>query len=155
VTRTLPPTPPELATRIIGDTAEHVRVPREELAARVATEIRDGDVTDPMIDGEEIAGAIFDGRWSADELIETYTRALQQVRADYMRHAELISTVLGDLQAEGRGSWIARALRHRFAFDVTWEALDRLGELTSFPEEALCATCGASLRGPNAEEDSS
>jgi hypothetical protein len=153
VTATVPPSSWELADRIIGDTAVHVRVPREELAARVAIEIRNSDVTDSMIEGQEIARDAVDAHWTADELEDVVTRALETVRLEYMEHASVVSAVIDDLARSGRSSWIAQALRHRIAFDVTWEALDRLGELTHFPDEALCATCGAAL-GTGAEERS-
>jgi hypothetical protein len=153
VTATVPPSPWELRDRIIGDTAIHVRVPREELAARVAIEIRNSDVTDPMIDGENIAGDVVDAHWSAGELEDAVTCALEKVRLEYMEHASVVSAVIDDLARAGRSSWIAGALRHRIAFDVTWEALDRLGELERFPDEALCATCGATL-GTGAEATS-
>ena len=133
MTTVLPPTPPELAARIISDTVAELRIAVEPLAARVADRL-DADHRQAMTRGEEIAAEEVDELWDEAQLAHAYARALAKVGETYLRHVALIDEVAGDLEREGRDSWIAQALRHRFACDATWEALDRLGRLTEFDD---------------------
>jgi hypothetical protein len=140
-----PPTPPEFAFQLIADTANSVRFPVERLAAQIADELRDGDHSHPLMHGEELAGRAVDELWHEEGLGSAYERALAEVHEEYVARAARVLDVADDLVTAGRESWIARALRHQFAFDASWEAQDRLGLLTRFDDGALCATCGATL----------
>jgi hypothetical protein len=148
-----PPTPPDFAHRLIADTASRVRFPVERLAVQIAEELRDSDHWHPLIHGEELAGRAVDELWHEEGLGSAYERALAEVHEEYVTRAARVLEVADDLLKAGRESWIARALRHQFAFDTSWEAQDRLGFLTRFDDDALCATCGATLgtRGPDDE----
>ena len=146
-----PPKPPELASRIIGDTAENVAFPIEAVASDVANELRDNDERDSLIRAEELARPHVDDLWLDEDLNGAYTQALAAVRDAYLAQAELVEHVREDLTERGHDSWIASALAHQFASRAAWEALERLGELTAFSDEALCASCGASLADPTGE----
>ena len=151
-----PPTPPEFAYQLIADTANRVRFPVEQLAAHIADELRDSDHWHPHIHGEELAKREIDELWDMEDLGKAYARALTEVHEEYLARTERVLDVAEDLVTAGPDSWIAKALRHQFAFDASWEAQDRLGLLTRFDDEALCATCGATLgtRGPDEEVSS-
>lgn len=148
-----PLTPPEFAYQVIADTANRVRFPVEQLAAKVADVLRNGDDPGSLIDGEELAEREVDELWYEEDLGAAYGRALAEVHQEYIARAARVLDIADDLVTEGRESWIAKALRHQFAFDASWEAQDRLGLLTRFDDDALCATCGATLgtRGPEDE----
>jgi hypothetical protein len=49
------------------------------------------------------------------------------------------------LDQQGREAWIARAISSHFAFDVAWEALDRLDEGLDDVPDGVCVACGAPL----------
>jgi hypothetical protein len=148
-----PPTPPEFAYRLIADTADRVRFPVERLAAQIADQLRDSAHRHPLIHGEELAGKAVDELWHEEDLGRAYARALAEVHEEYVTRAARVLEVADDLVTAGRESWIARALRHQFAFAASWEAQDRLGLLSRFDDEALCATCGATLGTRGLDEE--
>jgi hypothetical protein len=139
--------------RIACDAASRVRLDVDPLIARVAARLRETGHWNPMIAAEEIATDAVDDVWHEESLADAYARALADVHEQYLAQAVRVTEAIEALEEEGREAWIARAISHQLAFQVAWDALDRLDLLTEFPPEALCATCGAELSGADEGRD--
>jgi hypothetical protein len=140
-----PSFPLEFRERLVADAAARVRIDVARLVAQVASSLRGSDGRRDIIEAEELATHAVDDIWCAEDLADAYARALTDIREQYLADAVRVQEVAASLEADGRDSWVASALRYHFAFDVAWKALGRLGVLNRFPNEALCAACGAEL----------
>lgn len=72
---------------------------------------------------ERIVEDTIDTAWAA-ELLEQCERALEEARADFLATACRCDEAADDLRLNGRESWIAKAIRHRLAFETAWDTLD-------------------------------
>jgi hypothetical protein len=74
----LPPRPPEVAARIVGDVCSRLGEDFAELGPGLADDVRGRDYWHPLIDAERLATEAVRDRWGSTE--EACGRALPEVR---------------------------------------------------------------------------
>jgi hypothetical protein len=115
--------PSDLTESIISAVWQHVEFELEPIRAELLERLEEPSEEEVWARAERIAEDAIDTGWSA-ELIEQCERGLMQAHELFLRAAEQCLEATDDLGANGRESWVARAIRHQLAFDAVWDTLD-------------------------------
>jgi len=123
---TMAPTPPELAEDIVRAVGRHVRFDLRPVRAAVVARLAEPDHEDIWPRAERLAGEAIDEEWAA-ELLEECERALAEAHEGFLVRAARCLEAAEKLESDGLESWIAGTIRHRLAFDASWETLTEQG----------------------------
>ncbi len=115
--------PPELAGEIIPAVTNKAELDLEPIRAELLTRLEEPSEEYIWPRAERIAEDAIDSIWPA-ELHEQCAQGLQRAHEQFLRAAAQCLDAADDLEANGRESWIARAVRHHFAFEAVWDTLD-------------------------------
>jgi hypothetical protein len=134
-----PPKPVELAERIVSDVARGVAPDLAPVRAHLGERLLEAEDEDVWPRAERIATEALAGRWDA-ELADLCARGLADAHELALVQAQRCLDAALDLEQRGVESWIAGAVLHRLAFDVSW---DVLGEGCLDPSEEGCPLPGS------------
>jgi hypothetical protein len=118
-----PPEPSELTAHIVSAVNRHVDFDLAPIKAELLERLEEPSDEYVWVRAETIAEDVIDSTWP-EELIAQCEKGLAEARADFLIAATRCEEAVDDLRANGRESWIARAVRHRLAFDTAWNTLD-------------------------------
>jgi hypothetical protein len=116
------PKPAELAARIVSDVVDGVRPDLAPVRAHLAERLLELDGQDVWAQAEGIATEALAGLWEA-ELGPLCARGLGDAHELALVQAQRCLDASRDLEEHGVESWIAGAVLHRLAFDVSWDVL--------------------------------
>lgn len=117
-----PPKPVELAERIVSDVVGGVRPDLAPVRAHLAECLLEPDEEYVWPRAERIAAEALAVRWEA-ELADLCARGLADAHELALVQAQRCLDAAHDLEERGVESWIAGAVLHRLAFDVSWDVL--------------------------------
>jgi hypothetical protein len=117
------PMPSELAASIISAVGQHVEFELEPIRAELLQRLEEPSDEYIWPRAERIAAHAIGAAWSV-ELVEQCERGLAEAHELFLRAAGHCLEAADELGSSGAESWIARAIRHRLAFDVVWATLD-------------------------------
>ena len=118
-----PPTPPELAMDIISAVSSHVEFDLEPLGADLLERLEEPSEEYIWPRAERIVEDAIDSSW-APELVAQCAQTLDQAHDYFLVAAAHCREASEDLEANGRESWIAGAIRHHLAYETAWNTLD-------------------------------
>ncbi len=127
----LPPRPPEIALRIVGDVCSRLDEDFAELRPGLVEDVRASDYWHPLIEAERLATEAVRDRWSSIE--EACARALAEAREASFVQAAFVEEAIADLAEHGGSSWIARAITHDRGSALAWRVLEELDLLDELP----------------------
>lgn len=130
----LPPRPPEVAARIVGDVCARLHEDVVELGPGLADDVRASDHWHLLIDAERLATDAVRDRWGSIE--EACARALAEAHEATLAQAAFVEEAIADLAERGGSSWIAQAVIHDLGCGLAWQVLDDLDLLEELPESA-------------------
>ncbi|HZO95876.1 MAG TPA: hypothetical protein VFB42_00740 [Gaiellaceae bacterium] len=129
-TDTPPPAPgpsPELADDVISAVARHVEVDLAPVEAELLERLEEPAPDPPreavLERAERLACEAIDTTRS-DELVAECARGLAGAREHFLAAARCCDEAAEELRARRGDSWIARAIRHRLAFEAVWDTVD-------------------------------
>jgi hypothetical protein len=128
----LPPRPPEVAARIVGDVCCRLDEDFAELRSGLAEDVQARDYWQPLIDAERLATGAVRDRWQSIE--DACARALAETHEASLVQAAFVAEAIADLAEHGGASWIARAVIHDRGCALAWQVLDDLDLLEELPE---------------------
>jgi hypothetical protein len=123
-----PPKPPQLAERIVHDTAIRVDVDLDALVPGVVERLHASAGRRDWIEIEELSIDALGGLWD-DELCESCALALADVHEYALLQAARVYEAIGLLADEGQDAWIARAVLHALGSRLAWKVCDAEGLL--------------------------
>jgi hypothetical protein len=124
-----PPQPPERASAIVGAVVRHVGLDLAPIRAAVVAGLAEPSAEFIGARAEAIAEAAVVEKW-AEELVDHCRSGLAQAHESFLLTASRCLEAAEDLEHHGAESWIARAVRHRLAFDAAWDALAQSEHVT-------------------------
>lgn len=127
----LPPRPPEVALRIVGDVCSLLIEDFAELRPGLAEDVRASDYWHPLIEAERLATEAVRDRWGSIE--DACARALAEVHEATLVQAAFVEEAIADLAEHGASSWIACAVIHDRGCELAWRVLDDLDLLEELP----------------------
>ncbi len=118
-----PPKPPELAMDIISAVSSHVEFDLGPLRTDLLERLEGPSEEYIWARAERIVEDAVDSSW-APELVAQCEQALAKAHDDFLVAAAHCLEAAEDLEAHGRESWIAGAIRHHLAHETAWNTLD-------------------------------
>lgn len=128
----LPPRPPEVALRIVGDVCSRLIEDFAELRPGLAADVQASGYWHPLIEAERLATEAVRDRWASIE--DACARALAEVHEATLVQAAFVEEAIADLAERGGSSWIAQAVIHDRGCELAWRVLDDLDLLETLPE---------------------
>jgi hypothetical protein len=129
------PEPVELAEDLVCAVGRHLRFDLAPLRAELAERLREPSEEYVWPRAERIVSDLIDSVWS-QELVDQCERAVADAHEGFLVAAARCLGLADELATEGREAWIAGAMRHRLAFDATWDVLAEEGRLDESLSEA-------------------
>jgi hypothetical protein len=123
-----PPDPSDRAAAIVGAVAAHVELDLAPIRDAVRHGLAGPSEEFVCERAERIAAGAIE-TLSADELLEQCERGLGEAHESFLITAERCREAAEDLARNGSEAWIARAIRHRLAFDAAWDAMTETGHV--------------------------
>jgi hypothetical protein len=123
--------PPDDSQRIASDVMMRLTFDRDGLRSRVSARFRPDPARNDLIECERLAGEVVADAWG--EIALDCEQALEAVHELYLEQVSQVIEAQQDLQANGAGSWIARAVLYEQAFQLAWDVLDEKGLLMELP----------------------
>ena len=118
-----PPEPAEMAMNIISCVTSHVEFDLRPLQADLLEKLEEPSEEYIWPRAERIVEDAIDSSW-APELVAQCEQALDKAHDALLVMAARCREAGEDLQANGRDSWIAGAVRHDLAVRTAWDTVD-------------------------------